>query len=471
MVKKEPPLIPDGARLEALFKLVYMLNPNMELDEAINLVVKKGVTVIPAERCAVVFFDDRGKLQEKKYNLKGGKNVDICHSIILKTIKRRKPILVMNALEDKEFKKHDSVRRLGLKSILTVPIELEGEFLGVVYVDNRALAGGFSTTDSYYLTALSNLLLPYLKRARRGGALDLGKNGFLDANPTDCRFGRMIGRSKIMAELFRFAESVKDSRCPILITGEEGTGKSTFARSIYDASGIYKKGFFVVETEELERDTMDSYLFGEQGYLRKADGGTVYIKEVTLLPLDAQRSLLKVIEKDPYQPVDFDVRIIASTSKDIWKEASERRFKKALLSRLSVVHIHIPPLRDRKGDIPLLAAHFLISFCEKHGKNLKGFTEGAMEKMRLYTWPGNVRELEERVERACFKASPGSYVTSHDLGFDAPVVDHFKTLEEFEREYISSILQSVGHNKSLAADVLGISRRTLYYKLRKYGLT
>ena len=471
MAKREPALTPDSSKLQALFKLVYMLNPNMELDEAIDLVVKKGVKVLPAERCAVVFFDDRGKLQEKKYNLKGGKNVDICHSIILKTIKRRKPILVMNALEDREFKKHDSVQKLGLKSILTVPIELEGEFMGVIYVDNRALAGGFSNTDTYYLMALSNLLLPYLKRARRGRSLDLQKDGFLDSNPTDCRFGKMIGRSKIMAELFRFAESVKDSRCPILITGEEGTGKSTFARSIYDASGIYKKGFFVVDAEELEPDTMKGYLFGERGFMEKASGGTVYIKEVTLLPLDAQRSLLKVIEKDPDQPGDFDVRIIVSASKDIWKEAAERRFKKALLSRLSVVHIHIPPLRDRRGDIPLLAANFLISFCEKHGKKLRGFTEGAMEKMRLYDWPGNVRELEERVERACLSAKPGDYVTSSDLGFESTVVDRFKTLEEFEREYIITILKSVGHNKSLAADVLGISRRTLYYKLKKYGIT
>jgi len=471
MAKREPALTPDSAKLQALFKLVYMLNPNMELDEAIDLVVKKGIKVLPAERCAVVFFDDKGELQEKKYNLKGGKNVDICHSIILKTIKRRKPILVMNALEDREFKKHDSVQRLGLKSILTVPIKLEGEFMGVIYVDNRALAAGFSNTDSYYLTALSNLLLPYLKRARRGRSLDLHKDGFLDSSSTDCRFGKMIGHSKIMAELFRFAESVKDSRCPILITGEEGTGKSAFARSIYDASGIYKKGFFVVDVEELEPDTMNVYLFGERGFMKKASGGTAYIKEVTLLPLDAQRSLLKVIERDTDQHGDFDVRIIVSTSKDIWKEASERRFKKALLSRLSVVHIHIPPLRDRRDDIPLLAAHFLISFCKKHGKKLRGFTERAMEKMRLYNWPGNVRELEERVERACLSAKPGGYVTSGDLGFESTIVDRFKTLEEFEREYIISILKSVGHNKSLAADVLGISRRTLYYKLKKYGIT
>ncbi len=226
-----------------------------------------------------------------------------------------------------------------------------------------------------------------------------------------------------------------------------------------------------MDVEELEPDTMNVYLFGERGFMKKASGGTAYIKEVTLLPLDAQRSLLKVIERDPDQPGDFDVRIIVSTSKDIWKEASERRFKKALLSRLSVVHIHIPPLRDRRDDIPLLAAHFLISFCKKHGKKLRGFTERAMEKMRLYNWPGNVRELEERVERACLSAKPGGYVTSGDLGFESTIVDRFKTLEEFEREYIISILKSVGHNKSLAADVLGISRRTLYYKLKKYGIT
>ena len=311
----------------------------------------------------------------------------------------------------------------------------------------------------------------------------------------------LLGRSPRMRELIEMVNTVAPTEATVLITGESGTGKERVARAIQEASARRGKAFVTVNCAALTESLLEYELFGHEkgaftgadkrrdGRFLQADGGTLFLDEIGEISLLMQVKLLRAIQQREIQRVGgdatlkVDVRIVAATNRNLLDEVAAGRFREDLYYRLNVVSIQVPSLQERSEDIPLLAEHFLKVFGERNRKDVKGFTPKAMDMLIKYPWPGNVRELENAVERAVVLLF-GSYVSERELplavtqayeqeddtepsALSVPLEG--ATLEDVEREAILRMLDSVGDNKSEAAKRLGISRKTLHTKLKRYG--
>jgi DNA-binding NtrC family response regulator len=296
-----------------------------------------------------------------------------------------------------------------------------------------------------------------------------------------------IGASRAIQEVYDLVHRAAVSSAPVMVTGESGTGKELVARAVHQLSG--REGSFVaVNCAALPENLLESELFGyargaftgadreKPGLLETAHRGTLFLDEVTELPAALQPKLLRALEEGEVrrlgstQPRRFDVRFVSATNRDVDQQVADGRFRDDLYWRLHVLHVHLPPLRDRAADIPLLAEHFLAGHAiQREAINLLG----------AYPWPGNVRELRNALERAVALARTGQ-VTVQDLpprireagGAVDRVTDASRRtlpLRELEREYILEVLRQTGGNKSRTAEILGLDRKTLYRKLEEYG--
>jgi two-component system response regulator HydG len=310
-------------------------------------------------------------------------------------------------------------------------------------------------------------------------------------------FSKIIGKSRRMKELFENLSLIAPSEATVLIYGESGTGKELVANAIHQNSPRAQKPFIKVSCAALPETLLESELFGHErgaftgavarkaGRFQLADGGTLFLDEVNVMSSTTQVKLLRVLQEREFEPlgstktIHVDIRLIAATNKALEEEVKEGRFREDLFYRLNVVPIHLPPLRDRKEDIPLLADHFFKLFQEKNKKSIKGFLPKTIDMLMRYDWPGNIRELENVMERAVLLCR-GEYLSPQDLPppfqggqlGEQPVISipPGMTLEELEREAIIQTLEENGGNRTQAAQILGISRKTLQNKLKEYGL-
>lgn len=306
---------------------------------------------------------------------------------------------------------------------------------------------------------------------------------------------RIIGASRPMQELFKMIARAARSASTVLITGESGTGKELVARSIHEMSE--RKGDFVpVNCAAIPSELIESELFGHTGQaftgarqartglFEAADGGTIFLDEVGELPLLMQPKLLRVLQEGTVRRVgaeqekNVSVRVVAATNRDLEAEVGAGRFREDLFWRLNVIHLDIPPLRERPFDIPLLVEHFLNKAAEVAGRPALNVTPEALATLTAYSWPGNARELENAIERAVALAE-GANLTPEDLpdrirdgGQTSQLLAQARqqrmTLSELERAYILETLRLTGGNKSRAAELLGFDRRTLHRKLDEY---
>jgi DNA-binding NtrC family response regulator len=309
------------------------------------------------------------------------------------------------------------------------------------------------------------------------------------------RFENIIGKSDAIERVFRIMEKVARTDSSVLISGESGTGKELIARAIHFSSERANGRFLPINAGALPENLLESELFGykrgaftgatqdKMGLLKAADKGTVFFDEIGEMPLALQVKLLRTLqERECYplgsnEPVGFDVRVLCATNRDLEKEVKEGRFREELLYRINVINISLPPLRERKDDIPLLANHFLRKYEKSLNRAGMRFSKGAMRLMINYGWPGNVRELENTVERAAILAET-DVIHAHDLPeklHNAPLTTARPegtgaTLEELERDHIKHVLDSVNGDKVKAAQLLGIHLSTLYRKVQRYRL-
>lgn len=305
----------------------------------------------------------------------------------------------------------------------------------------------------------------------------------------------IIGASRPMQELFKLMTRAARSPSTVLVTGESGTGKELVARSVHDMSG--RVGQFVpVNCAAIPAELIEAELFGHTGQaftgakqaraglFESAEGGTLFLDEIGELPLLMQPKLLRVLQEGRLRRVGADtekevnVRVIAATNRVLEKELQEGRFREDLFWRLNVIHLHIPPLRERPFDIPLLVEHFLNKVARATGATPFSVTPEALAVLTAYAWPGNARELENAIERAVALAE-GASLSPEDLpdrirnsGQTAQLLTQARekrmTLRELEKEYILETLRLTGGNKSRAAELLGFDRRTLHRKLDEY---
>jgi DNA-binding NtrC family response regulator len=326
-----------------------------------------------------------------------------------------------------------------------------------------------------------------LSRALRRGQQLEAENRLLRAEglPT------FIAESSAMKPVKELIARIGPSDANVLITGEHGTGKEVVARTLHALSSRASKPLVTVNVGGLAEGVFESELFGHVrgaftdarvdrvGRFEMADGGTLFLDEIANIPPNLQARFLRVLETGDMERVGssrtrrVDVRIISATNADLETELASGRFREDLLFRLNTIEISLPPLRERREDIPLLAVHFLGGYARRYRKPLIGFEAGAMQALQEYAWPGNVRELDHTVERAALLAQ-GNQVSAGDLvlrsGREMPARVEEMSLEEVERYLIQKALDRHEGNVSHAARALGLSRSGLYRRMQKFGL-
>jgi DNA-binding NtrC family response regulator len=308
------------------------------------------------------------------------------------------------------------------------------------------------------------------------------------------RLASIVGKTPAMQRLFRLIERVAHTRASVLITGETGTGKELVARAVHDLSPRAENPFVAVNCSAIPSSLLEAELFGHmrgsftgavqsrKGLIEEAAGGTLFLDEISTLSEDVQVKLLRVLEDRRVQrvgsnaPVAVDFRLVAASNTDLSALVEAGRFREDLFFRLDVFPIAVPPLRDRKDDIPLLAAHFMARFALEHGIAAPRLSPLTVSRMMAYEWPGNVRELENYIERSVIMY-PGSSAFPFDLprgvshdGASAlgRALDGEWTMERLEREYLLATLDHHAWQQGAVAQILGINRRTIYRKLKEY---
>ena len=306
-------------------------------------------------------------------------------------------------------------------------------------------------------------------------------------------FHHLIGKSPSMQKIYDLIERISDTSSNVLITGESGTGKELVAKAIH-YNGVRKEGRFIaLNCAAIPETLLESELFGykkgaftdaksdKKGLIFEANEGTLFLDEITEMPLTLQAKLLRVIEEREVRPLGetnsypFDVRIISTSNRDIGSSIQQGRFREDLYYRLKVIDIEMPPLRERREDIPILVQHFIHKFSKELKKGVSGVSEEALKILLNYSWPGNVRELENIIQRAITLSQhevilpedlPPSMLQETDKNVLEKAVQEKYTIDQLEKEYIRRILVEVGGNKSKAAEILGLDRKTLYRKLQ-----
>jgi DNA-binding NtrC family response regulator len=306
----------------------------------------------------------------------------------------------------------------------------------------------------------------------------------------------IVGRSRAIQEVIRQLELVAQARSTVLITGETGTGKELVARAIHDRSLQREMPLIKVNCAALPEGLLESELFGhvkgaftgatssKKGKFALADGGTIFLDEIGTMSPAVQAKLLRVLQEREFEPLGaertekVDLRVIAASNRDLRRMVTDGRFLEDLFYRLSVIPIHIPPLRERREDIPALTDHFLRKHSQRTGKRADKVEEAVLESFRGYDWPGNVRELENTIERAVV-LSPGPVITRREISLPGvtestpvglPSLKLHQNVDWVERETIERALQRAAGVKKDAADLLGISQRALSYYLAKHHI-
>ncbi len=308
-------------------------------------------------------------------------------------------------------------------------------------------------------------------------------------------FDNIVGRSPEMQQLFKTVSQVAPTKATVLITGESGTGKELVAAALHHNSERAEKPFIKLHCAALADNLLESELFGHErgaftgadrrriGRFEQAHGGTLFLDEIGEISPATQVKLLRVLQNQEFervggnQPVQVDVRLVAATNRDLKAQVKAGTFREDLYYRLNVINLHLPPLRERIGDAPTLAIHFLEKYNAENHKSIRGFDDEAMAIVRRHSWPGNVRELENVVERAVVLCS-GTQIGARDLPQELRSLGPSQqgrptipgaTMGEIERHAILETLAHVGGSTAAAAEMLGISVRTIQYRLREYA--
>lgn len=309
------------------------------------------------------------------------------------------------------------------------------------------------------------------------------------------RFQNIIGKSSEMQRIFELVKQVAPTKASVLITGESGVGKELIADALHNASNRKEKPFVRVHCAALSESLLESELFGHEkgaftgavsrkrGRFELAHGGSIFLDEIGEINQSVQIKILRVLQEKRFERVggeetlEVDVRIVSATNRDLKEAIEEGRFREDLYYRLNVVNIHIPPLRERKDDIPLLTSAFIKEFAQENEKPVEGIDPKARAALYNHSWPGNIRELRNSIESAVVMCK-GTIITPDDLppsitresDDDYIRISVGSTLADAEREIIRSTLAAQNGNKSRAAEVLGIGRKTLHRKVDDYGL-
>ena len=432
--------------------------------------------------------------------------IPISRSVFRRVIEERAAILLMDAPADAGAS--ESLLGASIRSAIGVPLWKGSEILGVLQVDNRDAPAMLNQDDVEVLTVLAanaSLAVAAARLIRRLVVAEerlRKENRFLKNREEHRRAGpqAILGESPAMRRLFDQLAKVVDTRVTVLIEGETGTGKELVASALHYRSRRRDKLFVTQNCAALPEQLLESELFGhkrgaftgateeKKGLFEIADNGTLFLDEVTEMPLPLQSKLLRALQEGEIRavgatyPRTVDVRIVAATNRNLEAQVQAGRFREDLYYRLKVFPLRVPPLRERREDVPLLTNAFVARYSTEIGKPVLGFTQQAMELLGAYDWPGNVRELQNEVQRAVIEAAPDGFLGAELLSAKIRKVEEVldnagvkrgtlrEMMDAVERHILLETLEQHGQNKTSAARALGITREGLHKKLRQLGI-
>jgi serine/threonine-protein kinase PknK len=527
-----------GASREALrvVEINRAMNSTLDVQKLLALILDAGVELTKSERGFLLMKAEGGGFDVKVARnfdheaVRGGEH-KVSHGVAEQVAKSGETMVAFDAVQDGRFASYASVSDLKLRSILCVPLKRRDQVIGVLYLDNRFHAGLYGDRERRMIEAFADQAAIALENARlyseaaeltertkslESTALELGRRlseaqevAVAPATPRTREglkydYAAIVGTSPALVSLLSTLDRVVDSELPVLITGESGTGKELVARAIHDNSRRKHNNYVRENCAAIPETLLESELFGyrrgaftgasgdKRGLFEEADRGTIFLDEIGEMSLPMQAKLMRVLQDGEIravgarQSIIVDVRLISATNRDLKRMAQEGKFREDLYFRLNVVHLHLPPLRERPEDVETLVAHFVARIAAKSGRPPKPIEPAAMRTLRRYHWPGNIRELQNEISRAY--ALSGDVIRLSDLWPDiqqaaAGVLDEpvrttggLKEIAKLasaqkERELILQALESSRWQKSAAARKLGISRPTLDQKIKQFGLS
>ncbi len=497
--------------LKTLYEISNILSSSLELSSTLRGVLRVISEYLNFNKCSVSLKIDGKIIMLAAYGItkdelkKGVFNMG--EGVIGKVVKHGIPIIIPNISNDPIFLNKTGSRILNKSSaisFISVPIKFKNEILGALSVDIDSSENTSPFEDQIQLLKIVAALIAQtvkqkIEFEKEKQALLMERDYLKHQLKSKYTIKNMIAVSNVMQEVFEAVHRVAPTKANILLLGESGTGKELVARAVHYMSNRADKPFIKFNCASIPEGLLESELFGhEKGaftgatYARKgrfelADGGTIFLDEIGDLPLPLQPKILRILQEKEFERVGgektlkVDVRIIAATSRDLKKLVDEGTFREDLYYRLNVVPIVLPPLRERKEDIPLLIDHFLNRFNEENNKKVS-ISRAAISMLIQYDWYGNIRELENTIERLVIMAKKPvieledlpSHIRMHTPPFT--VNEHHRksslseTIINLERENIIKALRDTGNNVSRAARLLGLTPRQVRYKILKYHI-
>ncbi|MGH9938268.1 MAG: sigma 54-interacting transcriptional regulator, partial [Blastocatellia bacterium] len=491
------PSLNVARNLHALLKISTAINQIRKLPELQRRLLELIIEALPAERGVIILSRERFGSSDPfvGFDREDGwqKNLRVSRTVIERVRRDHVAIMSNDVADHQPFRKAESLVMRQIQSLLAVPIALDEQLLGVIYLDSAQIDFRFEEDHLQLLTAIAAIAAVAFDNVRSVEWLENEARRLRDENSLN---HDLIGESAAMQAVYQTLAKVAPSDSTVLLRGESGTGKEMVARALHLGSPRADKPFIAINCAGLSDTLLESDLFGHEkgaftgavaqkkGKLEIADGGTVFLDELGELPQPLQAKLLRALQTREFERVGgtrkikVDIRIVAATNRDLEAAIKDGGFRADLYYRLNVVSITLPPLRDRRDDIPLLAQYFTTKFGHRCNRQIKGLTAATRALLMNYDWPGNVRELENAVERAVVLGAT-DFILPEDLP-DAlhettappnvtPAMYHSST-REAKRQIVLQTLEESGGNFTQAAKQLGIHPNNLHRLVRNLGL-
>ena len=496
-----PDTLPANAKtvreLNVLLDFSRTANSVLGLASLQEKVLEAVLQIVPADQGAILLTDDGttefSSIVGRDRRLGANQPIHASQTILNRVLKENVAVLSNDVQSDDAYREVESLLERRVHSVLAVPLEVQGKMLGAMYLDASSPGVRFDSDLLQLVTTLGNITALAIENARYLERLG-GENRRL--NEELSIHHSMVGESKAMHEVYGFVSRVAGRDSTVLITGESGTGKELVARAVHMNSARADKPFVAINCAAITETLLESELFGHErgaftgavsqkkGKLEIAEGGTVFLDEIGELALPMQAKLLRVLQEREFErvggtrPIKLDVRLIAATNRDLKEGSRTGAFRSDLYYRLNVVSLHMPALRERRDDIPLLAAFFAAQHGEKVKRRVAGISPEARACLVGYDWPGNVRELENAIERAVVLGST-ELILAEDLpdsileesaAAGEPVNALAEGVREAKKDLIERAIEKAKGNYTEAAAILGVHPNHLFRLIRTLKL-
>jgi Nif-specific regulatory protein len=490
-------------KLESLIELAQILGQQSDYEEVLRLIVEKASKLVNSDSALVMMINPKTRNTIKTIFAESSSgdeqnhfvHTNICGWVIL----NNSSLLSSDIKSDNRFRKK-LFEKINAKSALCVPFRVENIIIGTLLLLNYESKHSFSETDLSLIEKYASIASPFLHCTQAIAEY------FISPLPKKILLGKygilgLLGKSEKFIELLQSIEAAARCDVRILLEGESGTGKELVARAVHNLSSRSDNKFVAIDCGAIQPNLVESELFGHikgaftgasmdrKGLFEEANGGTLFMDEINNLPVDMQAKLLRVLQDEEIRPVGsnltrkVNVRIITASSSSLQKLVADNKFREDLYYRLNVYPIHVPPLKDRIEDIPLLAEHFLKKFSAEQKKTINGFHEEVTDYLKQRHWAGNIRELENFIQRLVTLTTKNQKIIDRKilpaefqkelkkLKKDSQVITVSKSLSEslldYEEQLISTALKNCNWNQSKASRLLNISEHDIRYKMKK----